>query len=159
MANNRLTGRILDFGSGICEYDDILGADSVDDYDAEQSRKAQDHLDKVSPGCKFFGQWVTVDNPLPVPDNYYHVIRLGYSWGWMGKNFVKTGPELVRILAPSGTIIAFDAAINEEDHGIGSIKELENHFREALPGCFIYLQGRETEDGIEFNLIAEKGRI
>ena len=150
----RLTGRILDFGSGLGEYDDFLGADSVDD-DTEKEY-AEEHLAKITPTAKHFQQWVTVNKPLPVPDNYYHVIRMGYCWGWMGEDFVKTGPELVRILVPGGMLVIFDAAIDEEDHGFGSLEHLEEHFQEALPNCTVFVQGRQTAEGLEFNVIAHK---
>lgn len=154
----RFTGRMLDLGSGILEYDDVPGMDSADNYgcDPDVTQEAQEHLDEVSPGCKFFNQLVNSESPLPVPDNYYHVIRYSYGMAWVDDEkdgFASVAKEIERILAPGGMLIMRESLSPTE--GVARTpEELNAALSKWFPNCCVDVESSYDKKDNSIRFIA-----
>lgn len=96
----KLTGRILDFG---VEDNGMSGADWLDEGEDVLSDSYRDQH------TQYFNVWVEKGKPVPVPDNYYHVVNFKHSWAWNSKESQEyIISELRRVVAPRGMVVIVD---------------------------------------------------
>ena len=127
MANNRLTGSMLDWGTGGDEYDMTHpGMDGVD-YEMGYANEEGDVIENevvVRDGLWMFNQEISRQNPLPMPDGSYHIIRLNnalYQWNCEDEDAFA---EMKRLLAPQGTIIITDSTWEAEEDVLAKKREI-----------------------------------
>lgn len=104
----RKTGRMLDWGSGGDDYEEVHpGMDSLDlDY-GRPKKLAEDLIHYELEACEA--------TPLPVPDGYYHYIRSNFSFDQPWKASVDSClTEMKRVLAVGGTIRIHESSEPED---------------------------------------------